>query len=94
MSELGLSPPGNLEPVQRSLWEKPGDAGSISERGRSAAGSAMAKAFLQTMADRGLKEEVGNSCKTKLVPTNILILSKNQSLISMRVVIFRLVIHL
>ncbi len=58
MSELGLSPPGNSDPVQRNQWEKPGDAGSISERGKSAAATAKAKSFLQIMKDRGLTEEV------------------------------------
>ncbi len=58
MSELGLSPPGNSDPVQRNQWEQPGDAGSISERGKSAAATAKAKSFLQIMKDRGLTEEV------------------------------------
>lgn len=57
-SELGLTPPGNADPVQRALWEQPGDAGSISERGRVAAATSMAKVNVQTMVDRGLKEEV------------------------------------
>lgn len=59
-SELGLIPVGNEDPVQKELWEKPGDAGSISERGRSAAAASKAKVNLQIMADRGLKEEVTN----------------------------------
>jgi hypothetical protein len=58
MSELGLSPPGNSDPVQRNQWEQPGDAGSISERGKSAAATAKAKSFLQIMKDRGLTEEM------------------------------------
>lgn len=57
-SELGLTPPGNTDPFQKSLWEQPGDAGSISERGRAAAAMAKAKVNLQMMADRGLKEEM------------------------------------
>lgn len=57
-SELGVQPPGNTEPVQKALWEQPGDAGSISERGRSAAASSKAKAALQLMTERGLREEV------------------------------------
>ncbi|CAM6033236.1 unnamed protein product [Sphagnum compactum] len=58
MSELGLSPPGNSDPVQRNQWEQPGDAGSISERGKSAAATSKAKSFLQIMKDRGLTEEM------------------------------------
>jgi len=57
-SELGVPPPGNTEPAQRALWEQPGDAGSISERGRSAAASSKAKVALQLMAERGMTEEV------------------------------------
>ncbi|KAG0631205.1 hypothetical protein M758_1G235300 [Ceratodon purpureus] len=57
-SELGLTPPGNTDPVQRALWEQPGDAGSISERGRAAAAMSKAKVNLQMMVDRGLKEEM------------------------------------
>lgn len=53
-----MPPPGNTEPVQRALWEQPGDAGSISERGRSAAASSKAKVALQLMAERGMTEEV------------------------------------
>ncbi len=51
-------PPGNTDPAQKALWEQPGDAGSISERGRAAAAMSKAKGNLQMMADRGLKEEV------------------------------------
>ncbi|KAL2610401.1 hypothetical protein R1flu_028974 [Riccia fluitans] len=58
VSELGLPPVGNGDPVQKNLWEQAADAGSISERGREAAATSMAKSFLQTMAERGLKEEM------------------------------------
>ncbi|KAL3690234.1 hypothetical protein R1sor_016543 [Riccia sorocarpa] len=58
VSELGLPPVGNSDPVQKNLWEQSADAGSISERGREAAAVSMAKAFLQAMAERGLKEEM------------------------------------
>ncbi|KAG6541799.1 hypothetical protein Mapa_016814 [Marchantia paleacea] len=58
VSELGLPPVGNADPVQKNLWEQASDAGSISERGRQAAATSMAKSFLQTMAERGLKEEM------------------------------------
>eukprot|EP00850_Spirogloea_muscicola_P007514 SM000038S14327 [mRNA] locus=s38:236732:237532:- [translate_table: standard] len=57
ISELGLPPTGNAEPAQRKLWEQPGDAGSISERGKVAAATSKAKTMLQILADRGLKEE-------------------------------------
>lgn len=57
-SEMGLPPPGNTDPYQRNLWEKPVDAGSISERGKKAAGISKARTLQQTMADRGLKEEM------------------------------------
>eukprot|EP00475_Leptophrys_vorax_P022640 TRINITY_DN30857_c0_g1_i1.p1 TRINITY_DN30857_c0_g1~~TRINITY_DN30857_c0_g1_i1.p1 ORF type:complete len:420 (-),score=26.91 TRINITY_DN30857_c0_g1_i1:217-1476(-) len=55
-SEMGIPPAGNTDAAQRSLWERPADAGSISERGKAAAAQSMAKTLLQTMADRGLKE--------------------------------------
>ena len=57
-SELGVPPAGNTDPVQRGMWERPADAGSISERGKAAAALAMAKSLQQMMVDRGLKEEV------------------------------------
>ena len=57
-SEMGLPPAGNTEAYQRDQWEKPADAGSISERGKVAAASSKAKTMLQNMKDRGLKEEV------------------------------------
>lgn len=57
-SELGLPPVGNTDPIQRSRWEKPVDAGSISERGKAAAAKSQAKTLLQTLFDRGLKEEM------------------------------------
>lgn len=40
------------------MWEKPVDAGSISERGMAAAGFSKAKALMGEMQSRGLKEEV------------------------------------
>lgn len=55
---MGIAPVGNTDPVQRAMWEKPADAGSISERGKAAAGQSKAKTLLQMMVDRGLKEEV------------------------------------
>eukprot|EP00243_Klebsormidium_subtile_P004783 TRINITY_DN18939_c0_g1_i1.p1 TRINITY_DN18939_c0_g1~~TRINITY_DN18939_c0_g1_i1.p1 ORF type:complete len:432 (+),score=103.11 TRINITY_DN18939_c0_g1_i1:146-1441(+) len=57
-SELGLPPPGNADPYQKNMWEKPVDAGSISERGMAAAGASKAKALLGEMQARGLKEEM------------------------------------
>jgi hypothetical protein len=57
-SELGLPPPGNADPYQRNMWEKPVDAGSISERGMAAAGFSKAKALMGEMQSRGLKEEM------------------------------------
>lgn len=57
-SELGLPPVGNTDAVQRGRWEKPVDAGSISERGKVAAAKSQAKTLLQTLFDRGLKEEM------------------------------------
>lgn len=57
-SEMGLPPPGNTDPIQRGYWERPVDAGSISERGKLAAGQSKAKSLIQTMQDRGLKEEM------------------------------------
>ncbi|CAM6088785.1 unnamed protein product [Calypogeia fissa] len=58
VSELGLPPVGNGDPVQKNLWEQPSDAGSISERGKAAAAASMAKTLVQTMKERGLKEEM------------------------------------
>lgn len=57
-SEIGLPPVGNTDPVQRAMWEKPADAGSISERGKAAAAQSKAKTLVQMMVDRGLKEEM------------------------------------
>ncbi|KAI5076281.1 hypothetical protein GOP47_0008346, partial [Adiantum capillus-veneris] len=56
MSELGVAPDGNSDPTQRKFWEQPVDAGSISERGKSAAAKAKARAMLQMLADRGITE--------------------------------------
>eukprot|EP00245_Coleochaete_scutata_P004610 TRINITY_DN1736_c0_g1_i1.p1 TRINITY_DN1736_c0_g1~~TRINITY_DN1736_c0_g1_i1.p1 ORF type:complete len:443 (+),score=76.32 TRINITY_DN1736_c0_g1_i1:55-1383(+) len=58
MSEMGLAPPGNSDPSQRLLWEKPSDAGSISERGKYAAAVSKAKTFQNIFAERGLKEQM------------------------------------
>lgn len=66
-SELGLPPPGNADPYQKNQWEKPVDAGSISERGMAAAGASKAKALLGEMQARGLKEEVGRHVKLSLL---------------------------
>eukprot|EP00897_Mesotaenium_endlicherianum_P007252 jgi/Mesen1/6555/ME000334S05900 len=57
-SELGLPPTGNVDPIQKAYWEKPVDAGSISERGKAAAALSQAKTLLQIFTDRGLKEEM------------------------------------
>ncbi|CAI7810492.1 unnamed protein product [Closterium sp. NIES-54] len=57
-SEMGIPPLGNTDPIQRGYWERPADAGSISERGKVAAAQSKAKTLLQMMADRGLKEEM------------------------------------
>ncbi|CAI5952118.1 unnamed protein product [Closterium sp. NIES-64] len=57
-SEMGIPPVGNTDPVQRGYWERPADAGSISERGKVAAAQSKAKTLLQMMVDRGLKEEM------------------------------------
>jgi len=38
-SEMGIAPWEASDPIQRAMWEKPVDAGSISERGKAAAGS-------------------------------------------------------
>jgi hypothetical protein len=65
-SELGLPPPGNADPYQRNMWEKPVDAGSISERGMAAAGFSKAKALMGEMQSRGLKEEVSLHANQRL----------------------------
>lgn len=62
-SEMGIAPVGNTDPVQRAMWEKAVDAGSISERGKAAAAQSKAKTLLQMMVDRGLKEEVRACCQ-------------------------------
>jgi len=36
-SDIGIPPVGNTDRIQRAMWEKPADAGSISERGKAAA---------------------------------------------------------
>lgn len=58
MSELGAAPEGNADPTQRQYWEQPVSAGSISERGKSAAAKAKAKTMLQMFTDRGITEEM------------------------------------
>ncbi|KAH7280571.1 hypothetical protein KP509_36G003400 [Ceratopteris richardii] len=58
MSELGTTPEGNADLTQRQYWEQPINAGSISERGKTAAAKAKAKAMLQMLADRGVTEEM------------------------------------
>eukprot|EP00250_Pteridium_aquilinum_P010810 c19642_g1_i1 orf=254-1516(+) len=58
MSELGVAPEGNSDATQRKLWEQPTNAGSISERGKSAAAKAKARTMLQMFSDRGITEEM------------------------------------
>lgn len=56
-SECGSQPIGNRLAIERTMWQQPVDAGAISERGRKGAAEEMAKNLIQTLRDRGCKEE-------------------------------------
>ncbi|KAJ7522013.1 hypothetical protein O6H91_19G078700 [Diphasiastrum complanatum] len=58
ISELGTTPRGNSDVTQKNMWEKPVDSGSVSERGKALAAASKAKMLLQTLMDKGLKEQM------------------------------------
>ncbi|KAG2491838.1 hypothetical protein HYH03_009794 [Edaphochlamys debaryana] len=56
-AECGGQPNGNRLAIERSMWQQPVDAGAISERGRKGAAEEKARQLIQTLKDRGCKEE-------------------------------------
>jgi len=58
INDLGLTPPGNKDPRQKSLWENPVDGGAITERAYRIVAEQKAKQILQQLRDRGLKEQM------------------------------------
>eukprot|EP00249_Psilotum_nudum_P010338 c22481_g1_i1 orf=78-1199(-) len=80
ISEVGFTPMGNSDPIERTLWKQPFDPQSISEKDLIAAAIvAKSKTLKQTMADRGLTQEMMSNPKLLGVGKRDILRSKEQA---------------